>query len=96
MVTQFEKIASRKLGMNAQQAMKVAESLYSKGLISYPRTETNKYVISVRTRYIVLVNIYVMDQARQHPAYTLIQKRSELAQGYDVTRYYHYAMILNF
>ena len=39
---QFEKMASRKLGMNAQQAMKVAESLYSRGLISYPRTETNK------------------------------------------------------
>ena len=38
----FEKFASRKLGMNAQRAMQVAEALYSKGLISYPRTETNK------------------------------------------------------
>ena len=39
---EFEKVASRKLGLNAQTAMKIAESLYSRGIISYPRTETNK------------------------------------------------------
>ena len=41
---QFEKMASRKLGLNAQRAMQIAESLYTKGIISYPRTETNKLV----------------------------------------------------
>lgn len=37
----MEKSASKKLRMNAKEAMKVAEKLYTKGLISYPRTETN-------------------------------------------------------
>lgn len=34
-------MASRKLRMNAKEAMAAAEKLYTKGLISYPRTETN-------------------------------------------------------
>ncbi|XP_039291080.1 DNA topoisomerase 3-alpha [Nilaparvata lugens] len=38
---ELEKVASRKLGMNAKEALKIAESLYTKGYISYPRTETN-------------------------------------------------------
>ncbi|XP_019872230.2 DNA topoisomerase 3-alpha [Aethina tumida] len=38
---EMEKSASKKLRMNAKEAMKVAEKLYTKGLISYPRTETN-------------------------------------------------------
>jgi DNA topoisomerase-3 len=37
----MEKIASRKLKINAKETMKIAESLYTKGYISYPRTETN-------------------------------------------------------
>eukprot|EP00116_Pleurobrachia_bachei_P002261 sb/3462523/ len=47
---EFEKVASRKLGMNAQTAMKIAESLYSRGIISYPRTETNKFPKSMDLR----------------------------------------------
>ncbi|CAH0563955.1 unnamed protein product [Brassicogethes aeneus] len=38
---EMEKAASRKLRMNAKEAMKIAEKLYTKGFISYPRTETN-------------------------------------------------------
>ncbi|UYV73675.1 TOP3A [Cordylochernes scorpioides] len=38
---EFEKLASRKLRMTAKNAMAIAEKLYTKGFISYPRTETN-------------------------------------------------------
>ncbi|KAF8770110.1 DNA topoisomerase 3-alpha like protein [Argiope bruennichi] len=38
---EFEKLASRKLRINAKEAMTIAEKLYTKGFISYPRTETN-------------------------------------------------------
>ena len=40
----LEKMASKKLHMSAKEVMTVAEGLYQKGLISYPRTETNKSV----------------------------------------------------
>ncbi|KAF0306313.1 DNA topoisomerase 3-alpha [Amphibalanus amphitrite] len=38
---ELEKLASRKLRITAKETMKVAEKLYTQGLISYPRTETN-------------------------------------------------------
>jgi DNA topoisomerase-3 len=38
---ELEKSASRKLRINAKETMKIAENLYTKGFISYPRTETN-------------------------------------------------------
>ena len=34
---------SRKLRINAKTAMEIAERLYVKGFISYPRTETNQF-----------------------------------------------------
>jgi len=37
----LEKLASRKLRINAKETMKIAEKLYTQGYISYPRTETN-------------------------------------------------------
>lgn len=37
----MEKNISRKLRINAKDTMKIAERLYTQGLISYPRTETN-------------------------------------------------------
>jgi DNA topoisomerase-3 len=40
---ELQKNASRFLRMNGQQAMTVAESLYQKGFISYPRTETDRF-----------------------------------------------------
>lgn len=40
-IKELEKAASRKLGINAKETMKIAEKLYSQGFISYPRTETN-------------------------------------------------------
>ncbi|RDL40728.1 uncharacterized protein BP5553_00707 [Venustampulla echinocandica] len=40
---ELQKMASRFLRMNSQQAMSVAETLYNKGFISYPRTETDRF-----------------------------------------------------
>lgn len=37
----MEKLASRKLRLSAKETMRIAENLYTKGFISYPRTETN-------------------------------------------------------
>ncbi|CAK9294789.1 unnamed protein product [Gordionus sp. m RMFG-2023] len=37
----LEKLASRKLRIGAKETMTIAEKLYQKGFISYPRTETN-------------------------------------------------------
>ena len=39
----MEKTCSRKLRIGAKETMKIAESLYTKGFISYPRTETNMF-----------------------------------------------------
>ncbi|XP_059835657.1 DNA topoisomerase 3-alpha [Hypanus sabinus] len=38
---ELEKLASKKLKINAKEAMRIAEKLYTQGYISYPRTETN-------------------------------------------------------
>jgi DNA topoisomerase-3 len=38
---ELEKLASRKLHINAKETMRIAEKLYTQGFISYPRTETN-------------------------------------------------------
>ncbi|XP_034311164.2 DNA topoisomerase 3-alpha isoform X1 [Magallana gigas] len=38
---EMEKLASRKLRLSAKETMRIAENLYTKGFISYPRTETN-------------------------------------------------------
>lgn len=37
----MSKLGSRKLRLNAKETMKIAEKLYTQGIISYPRTETN-------------------------------------------------------
>ncbi|ODA80100.1 hypothetical protein RJ55_03058 [Drechmeria coniospora] len=40
---ELQKAATRMLRMSGQQAMTVAEGLYNKGFISYPRTETDRF-----------------------------------------------------
>uniref|UniRef100_A0A0K0CVM7 DNA topoisomerase n=1 Tax=Angiostrongylus cantonensis TaxID=6313 RepID=A0A0K0CVM7_ANGCA len=43
----FEKLAVRKLKISAKKAMDIAERLYNRGYISYPRTETNKFASDI-------------------------------------------------
>lgn len=49
---ELEKLGSRKLKMSAKQTMTVAEKLYTKGFISYPRTETNMFSKEIDLRLI--------------------------------------------
>uniref|UniRef100_A0A2K6WF35 DNA topoisomerase n=1 Tax=Onchocerca volvulus TaxID=6282 RepID=A0A2K6WF35_ONCVO len=53
---ELEKLAVRKLKFSAKETMLVAERLYNKGYISYPRTETNKFSKDMD------LNIYVQQQ----------------------------------
>jgi hypothetical protein len=43
--TELQKIASRKFRMDPQKCLQVAESLYNKQILSYPRTENDTYVV---------------------------------------------------
>lgn len=50
---ELQKMATRFLHMTGQQAMTVAESLYNKGFISYPRTETDRFDKGMNLRALV-------------------------------------------
>lgn len=40
---ELQKVACRVLGLSGSQIMTIAEDLYTRGLISYPRTETDQF-----------------------------------------------------
>ncbi len=50
---EFQKNASRFLRMNSHEAMTVAEGLYNKGFVSYPRTETDRFDKGINLRALV-------------------------------------------
>ncbi|KAL9917189.1 topoisomerase 3-alpha isoform 2-T2 [Glossina fuscipes fuscipes] len=50
---ELEKLGSRKLKLPAKEIMTIAEKLYTKGLISYPRTETNMFSKDINLMSIV-------------------------------------------
>ena len=50
---EFQKMATRFLQMTGQRAMTVAEALYNKGFISYPRTETDRFDKGMNLRALV-------------------------------------------
>ncbi|XP_018653105.1 putative prokaryotic DNA topoisomerase [Schistosoma mansoni] len=54
---ELEKLASRKLQMGAKYAMQLAERLYNKGFISYPRTETKIFPPDLDLKSLVHVQI---------------------------------------
>lgn len=49
---ELEKLGSRKLKLSAKETMTIAEKLYSNGIISYPRTETNMYSGDIDLKYV--------------------------------------------
>ena len=49
----LQKTASIKLRMTAHRIMEIAEKLYNKGLISYPRTETAKYSHNINIKNLI-------------------------------------------
>lgn len=50
---ELQKAATRMLRMTGQQAMTIAEGLYNKGFISYPRTETDRFDRGMNLRALV-------------------------------------------
>jgi DNA topoisomerase III len=50
---EMQKMATIFLRMSGQQALNVAESLYQKGFISYPRTETDRFDRAINLRPLV-------------------------------------------
>ncbi|KAI9166677.1 DNA topoisomerase [Paramyrothecium foliicola] len=50
---ELQKAATRMLHMSGQQAMTIAEGLYNKGFISYPRTETDRFDKGMNLRALV-------------------------------------------
>lgn len=49
----MEKMANQKLSFSAQKTMQIAEKLYNKGYLSYPRTETNMFPVTLNLRNLV-------------------------------------------
>ncbi|KAJ6785732.1 hypothetical protein PWT90_07106 [Aphanocladium album] len=50
---ELQKAATRLLRMSGQQAMTIAENLYNRGFISYPRTETDRFDKGMNLRALV-------------------------------------------
>lgn len=50
---ELQKAATRLLRMSGQQAMTIAETLYNRGFISYPRTETDRFDKGMNLRALV-------------------------------------------
>ncbi|XP_031833068.1 topoisomerase 3-alpha isoform X2 [Nomia melanderi] len=76
---ELEKQGSRKLHLSAKQTMKIAEKLYTQGLISYPRTETN--IFPKELNLVPLVNQQVNNSAWGGFAQRLLEGRLNPRQG---------------
>lgn len=50
---ELQKVASRSLRIDSHRAMVIAEALYNKGLISYPRTETDRFDTSYNLKNLI-------------------------------------------
>lgn len=55
---EMTKLAASKLHMSPQRCMQLAEELYQKGFISYPRTETDRLLPGITWNCVKKVTIY--------------------------------------
>ncbi|XP_078042704.1 topoisomerase 3-alpha isoform X2 [Augochlora pura] len=76
---ELEKQGSRKLHLSAKETMKIAEKLYTQGLISYPRTETN--IFPKELNLVPLVNQQVDSSNWGSFAQQLLQEGLNPRQG---------------
>ncbi|XP_076161533.1 topoisomerase 3-alpha isoform X1 [Ptiloglossa arizonensis] len=76
---ELEKQGSRKLHLNAKETMKIAEKLYTQGLISYPRTETN--IFPKELNLVPLVNQQVNNPTWGNFAQQLLEQGLNPRQG---------------
>lgn len=58
---EMQKVACRVLGLSGSRIMSIAEELYTKGLISYPRTETDQFEPGFD--FMSLINNQILDQS---------------------------------
>ncbi|XP_076293388.1 topoisomerase 3-alpha isoform X2 [Lasioglossum baleicum] len=76
---ELEKQGSRKLHLSAKETMKIAEKLYTQGLISYPRTETN--IFPKELNLVPLVNQQTNSSAWGNFASQLLEEGLNPRQG---------------
>lgn len=50
---ELQKLAVRKLHISSSRLMEIAEKLYTKGVISYPRTETDSFVKTINLKDLI-------------------------------------------
>ncbi|ODV89548.1 hypothetical protein CANCADRAFT_140658 [Tortispora caseinolytica NRRL Y-17796] len=53
---ELQKTASKYLGLNSKRILQLAEELYNKGLISYPRTETDQFDSEIDLKKLVMMH----------------------------------------
>jgi len=75
----LQKTASRKLHFSGHKIMEMAEKLYNKGLISYPRTETSRYSSTINIKN--LVNRQTGSNVWGNFATRLIENKDGLFKG---------------
>ncbi|KAJ1510371.1 DNA topoisomerase 3-alpha [Coelomomyces lativittatus] len=59
---EFQKLGTKHLKLSSDQLMRIAEQLYQKGFISYPRTETNRFAKNFNLKPLITIQ-------RNHPVW---------------------------
>lgn len=82
----MQKLAARKLRMSSNDVMEVAESLYQKGFLSYPRTETDIFPTTMDLRSLVRIQAEGSAQWSSYAANLLNHERSRDMNGFQWPR----------
>lgn len=84
---ELQKMGSRYLRMDSHRVMSIAEQLYNKGWISYPRTETDQFDRGIDLRAIVQKQVQGPAWGQYAQKYMLNMKRSRIWQLTTLTAY---------